>query len=85
MKVQHGRMLYEGLFFLKLLIIKSLPDTFKTDNMLHTLIVFKLPSKIIELSGKVTEFNNHVQNIENAFSHLSSMLFEQKYKFLMKY
>jgi hypothetical protein len=53
----------EGLCFLKLLISKAQVDTIATVNVLRNSIG-RLPSKMVKLSGNITEFNSYVKNIE---------------------
>jgi CRISPR/Cas system-associated endoribonuclease Cas2 len=56
----------DGLCYLKLIISKAQFDTVATINMLRT-VMAKLPSKIVELSGNISEFNNHVKWLQNSF------------------
>jgi hypothetical protein len=57
----HGYM--EGLTLLKLLISKAQVDTIATVNMMRNSISC-LPSKMVEVYGNLTEFNNNVKDIE---------------------
>lgn len=53
----------EGLCFLKLLVSKGQINI----SVLRDMIRNKIPLKMIELSGNVTEFNIYVKNIVNSF------------------
>jgi hypothetical protein len=57
----HGYM--DGLTLLKLLVSKAQVNTITTVNVLRILIA-RLPSKMVEVSRKITDFNNHVKDIE---------------------
>jgi hypothetical protein len=53
----------DGLCFLKVLVSKAQLETIAFVNMLQAMIN-KFPMKIVELNGNITEFNNHVKEVE---------------------
>jgi hypothetical protein len=54
----------EGLCFLKLITSKAQIDTIATVNVLRASIG-KLSTKMVEMSGNITELNNYARNLDN--------------------
>jgi hypothetical protein len=55
----------EGLCFLKMITSKSQIDTIATVNVLRASIG-KLSTKMVEMMGNITDFNNYVRNLDNS-------------------
>lgn len=74
----------DGLCFLKLMLSKAQTDTVATVNMLRSTIS-RLPSKIVELSGNICDFNNHVKNIGTALQSYGERADELMMNVMMAY
>lgn len=74
----------DGLCLLKLILSKAQTDTMATVNMLRVTIS-RLPTKIGELSGNISDFNNHVKNIGTAMTSYGERADELMMNVMMAY